>query len=182
MEQLEFYIYESELWCKYADGRNEVVTENDTNLIESLLGMIREHYPVAYKALEKEYQKSAANVPYYQYLIIRRFSKCNFGKLDTTKLDVASGRFNFEKVDCPMRGECKLEGVVCFPKFNTRLSEAELRVMRLVYDGVGNEEIAERLYLSPHTIKNHIKSVYAKLGIHEKSEFIRYANKNDLFQ
>ena len=81
-----------------------------------------------------------------------------------------------------MRGECKLESIVCFPKFNTRLSEAELRVMHLVYDGVGNDEIAERLYLSPHTVKNHIKSVYAKLGIHEKSEFIRYANKNDLFQ
>lgn len=182
MEQLEFYIYESELWCKYADGRNEVVTENDTKLIQSMLGMIREHYPAAYKALEKEYQKSAANVPYYQYLIVRRFCKCNFGKLDTTRLDAACGKFNFEKVDCPMRGECRFENVVCFPKFNTRLSDAELRVMRLVYEGVGNEEIAERLYLSPHTIKNHIKSVYAKLGIHEKSEFIQYANKNDLFQ
>jgi len=30
-------------------------------------------------------------------------------------------------------------------------------------------------------VKNHIKSVYRKLGIHEKSEFIRYANKNNLF-
>mgnify|MGYP002623165904 CR=1 FL=1 len=182
MEQLEFYIYEQELWCKYADGRNEVVTENDTELIQNLLELIREHYPEAYKALQREYQKSAGNVRYYQYLIVRRFCKCNFGKLDTTKLDVeVSGRFNFEKVDCPLRGECKWEGVICFPTFNTRLSDAELRVMRLVYEGMSKEDIAERLYISPNTVKNHIKSVYCKLGIHEKSDFIQYANRNNLF-
>ena len=182
MEQLEFYIYEQDLWCKYADGRNEVVTEDNTELIQRLLELIREHYPDAYKALQREYQKSASNVRYYQYLIVRRFCKCNFGKLDTTKLDVeAFGRFNFEKVDCPLRGECKFEGVVCFPTFNTRLSDAELRVMKLVYEGMSKEEIAEQLYCSPHTVKNHIKSVYCKLGIHEKSEFIQYANRNNLF-
>ena len=182
MGELEFYIYEQELWCKYADGRNEIVTEHSTETIQHLIGIISEHYPDAYKALQKEYQKSAYNVKYYQYLIVRRFCKCNFGKLDTTKFDVdENGGFNFEKVDCPLRGECKFDGVVCIPKFNTRLSDAELRVMRLVYDGLNKDDIAERLYISPNTVKNHIKSVYCKLGIHEKSEFIQYANKNHLF-
>ena len=106
MEKLEFYIYENELWCKYADGRNKAVTESDTELLQMMLGLIRDHYPAAYKALEKEYQKSASNSNYYQFLIVRRFCKCNFGKLDTTKMDVEhSGRFNFEKVECPLRGE-----------------------------------------------------------------------------
>jgi DNA-binding CsgD family transcriptional regulator len=182
MEQLEFYIYEQELWCRRADGRNEVVTEHDTELVQPLLERIREQYPEAYKALEKEYQKVSIYVPRYQFLIVRRFCKCNFGRLDTTKMDVdGSGAFNFEKVECPLRGECRYEGKICFPKFNTRLSDAELRVMRLVYDGVSKDDIAERLYLSPNTVKNHIKSVYCKLGIHEKSEFIQYANRNHLF-
>lgn len=182
MEKLEFYIYENELWCKYADGRNEQVTESDTELIGEMLGLIKDHYPTAYKALEKEYQKSAANPRYFQWLIVRRFCKCNFGKLDTTKLDMEdSGRLNFEKVECPLRGECKFEGVICFPTFNTKLSEAEMRVMRLVYNGASKEDIAELLYLSPNTVKNHIKSVYCKLGIHEKAEFIQYANRNHLF-
>jgi hypothetical protein len=57
-----------------------------------------------------------------------------------------------------------------------------MRVMQLVYEGFNNEDIAERLYLSPHTVKNHIKSVYLKLDIHEKSEFIQYAHKNNLFK
>ena len=56
-----------------------------------------------------------------------------------------------------------------------------MRVMKLVYDGKSNDDIADSLYLSPHTVKNHIKSVYRKLCIHEKSEFIRYAHNNNLF-
>ena len=53
--------------------------------------------------------------------------------------------------------------------------------IKVVYEGISNDEIAERLYISPHTVKNHIKSVYLKLGIHEKSEFIQYAHNNNLF-
>ena len=182
MVGLEFYIFEGELWCKSDDGRNQIVDECQTELIKSMLDEIRECYPLAYKALTKEYEKSSINVPYYQYLIVRRFCKCNFGKLDGTKPDIdRSGRFNFEKVDCPLRGECRFEGVICSPKFNSKLSDVELRVMKLIYQGASKEEIAEQLYISPYTVKNHIKSAYLKLGIHEKSEFIRYANENNMF-
>lgn len=182
MDGIEFYIVNDELWINSDDGRSWQVTENDTEFVQTLLSIIREQYPEASKALMKEYQKSAVNPCYFQFLVVRRFCRCNFGELDTTKLDIEkAGRFNFEKVKCPLRGECKFEGVVCMPKFNSNLSEAELRVMRLVYDGKDKDEIAEHLFLSPHTVKNHIKSAYCKLGIHEKSEFIKYANVHNLF-
>lgn len=182
MGGLEFYIFEDELWCKYDNGKNQVVDENQTELIKSILCDIRECYPSAYKALMSEYQNSSLNVPYFQYLIVKRFCKCNFGKLDGTKSDIdRSGRFNFEKVECPLRGECKFEGIICCPKFNSKLSDAELRVMKLIYYGASKDEVAEQLYISPNTVKNHIKSVYLKLGIHEKSDFIRYAESNNLF-
>ena len=182
MINLEFYLLEDELWCLYPDGRNEQVTEKNTSLIMEVLSSIREFFPEAYASLSKWYQRSANNIPHYQFLIVNRFCRCNWGLLDTTKKDIdGRGIFNFERVLCPMRGECPYENIVCNPKFNSKLSDAELRVMKLVYEGCGNEEIAERLYLSPHTVKNHIKSVYLKLGIHEKSEFISYAHNNNLF-
>ena len=179
--KIEFYIYNDELWYITAEGQNRKLTERDTEIISDLLTMIAEMYPTAYAALQEEYSRSATNAPYYQYLMVRRFCKCNLGKLDSTKIDLVNGLLNFERVTCPLRGECKREGVICCPKFNSKLSEAELRVMRLVYDGLEKDEIAARLFLSPHTIKNHVKSVYAKLGIHEKSEFIKYASENNLF-
>lgn len=56
-----------------------------------------------------------------------------------------------------------------------------MRVLKLWYDGYSKEEIAERLYLSVHTINNHIRNAYTRLGIHEKAEFFRYAEQNHLF-
>lgn len=177
---IEFYTIDGEVWYLTSDGRNERLEEGDA-IISTLIEYIMECYPEAYKELAKTYSKSAMNVNYYRFLIARRFCKCNFGKLDTTEIDCRNLSFRFEKVSCPLRGECPLEGKVCMPKFNSQLSKKELEVMRLVYEGCSNDEVAERLYLSPFTVKNHIKSVYAKLGIHEKSEFIQYANKNKVF-
>ena len=181
MKGVEFYIFNKELWC-ICDGENKVVSETDTVLIGMMLQKIMQLYPSAYSALSSEYNKSSINVPYYQYLIVRRFCKCNFGTLDNTKYDIdLSGNFNFEFVACPLRGECKHEGVICCPKLNTKLSDAELRVMKLLYEGVTTQEVASMLYLSPETVKSHYKSVYRKLRLNGLSDFINYANKNNLF-
>lgn len=182
LEEIEFYVIGEDVWYLTSDGCNQKMDEKSQDVIRIIIDRIVECYPEAFKALEEWYSKASANVRYFRYLIAKRFVKCNFGKLDTTNQDFKISGFQFEKIDCPMRGECKLEGIVCMPKFNSSLSEAELRVMRLVNDGHDKEYIAERLYLSVNTVKNHIKSVYAKLGIHEKSEFIKYAERNSLFK
>ena len=49
MEDLEFYILDNELWCLFSDGRNEQVTEHNTELVREILSKIREFYPEAYK-------------------------------------------------------------------------------------------------------------------------------------
>lgn len=181
MNNIEFYIYEDNLWYLTDDGESGIITE-DNDIIPYIIDIIRVRYPNAYDALKKEYSKSSLNPGYYNYLIARRFCKCNFGELDASKKDVNRfGEFSFEKVKCPLRGECKLEGICCSPKFNSTLSPAENRVGELMYKGLSTEEISEALYLSQNTVKNHYKSIYLKLGIHEKSEFIRYAQKNKLY-
>lgn len=181
MKTIEFYIFNKELWY-ISNGENKIVSEKDTELIGSILEKIMQLYPDAYNALSNEYKRSAANVPYYQYLMVKRFCKCNFGNLDNTKCDIdILGNFNFECVSCPLRGECINEGVICNPKLNTKLSEAELRVMRLLYDGVSATEAASILYLSPDTIKKHYKSVYKKLNVPSLAEFVKYADRNNLF-
>ena len=182
MEGMEFYTIDGEVWYITSEGRNERLDEGNEEVITMLIDRMMECYPDAYEALSEYYSKQAMNVSLYRFLIARRFCKCNFGKLDTAEIDCkAIQSFSFEKVQCPLRGECPFEGKVCMPKFNTALSKKELEVMRLIYEGCSNEQVADRLYLSPFTVKNHIKSVYSKLGIHEKSEFIQYANKNSLF-
>lgn len=183
MGRIEFYIYEDELWCKTSDGKNYAVDESNTDVVSYILNKVRVCYPKAYAALEKCYSKSSANARYYQYLMARRFCKCNFSPLDPTSYDMdsQSERVNFEKVPCPLRGECSYEGCICSPQFDRNLSKAELRVMRLLYDGMNKEEIGEALYVSPGTVKNQIKSAYLKLGVHSRAEFVKYANDHNMF-
>lgn len=183
MGAIEFYMYDGKLWAILDNGVNKVVTENDNDLVGYILGIIMERYPDAYKALSECYASASLNVPYYQYLMVRRFCKCNFGTLENTNSDIdVNGKMNFEFITCPLRGECPYECRICSPKMECKISDAEMRVMELVYQGLHTDEIASRVFLSPNTVKNHIKSVYAKLDIHNRSEFIKYAKENKLFQ
>jgi LuxR family maltose regulon positive regulatory protein len=45
------------------------------------------------------------------------------------------------------------------------LSARELEVLLLIAEGLANQEIAARLYLSLHTVKSHAHTIYAKLGV-----------------
>jgi LuxR family maltose regulon positive regulatory protein len=50
------------------------------------------------------------------------------------------------------------------------LSERELEVLQLIAEGLTNQEIADRLYLSLHTIKIHARNIYAKLGVKNRTQ------------
>lgn len=178
----EFFTVNDKAYVMYEDTLVEEVTEKSHELIDSILDKAENFYPEAHQALKEWYKKSMLNLPYAKFLMAQRFIKCNFGELDTTEDDVTrEGTFNFETVSCPMRGECKYEGIVCKPLFNSRLSKAELRVMELYYKNEKIDKIADFLYLSGNTVRNHIKSSFAKLGVHTQGEFISYANRNHLF-
>jgi DNA-binding NarL/FixJ family response regulator len=58
-----------------------------------------------------------------------------------------------------------------------RLSPREREVMVLIAAGSTNREIAERLYLSPHTIKEHTSSIYRKLEVRNRAEAVRRAQR-----
>lgn len=55
------------------------------------------------------------------------------------------------------------------------LSEREREVVALLAQGLGNKEIAQRLYLSVRTVEGHLANVYSKLGIHSRTEAALYA-------
>jgi len=50
-----------------------------------------------------------------------------------------------------------------------RLTPREREIMDLVAEGRTNAEIAERLWVSPATVRKHLENVYAKLGVHTRT-------------
>lgn len=52
------------------------------------------------------------------------------------------------------------------------LSEREREVLRLIAEGLSNQELAARLHLSPHTIKVHTRNIYRKLGVTSRTQAV----------
>jgi DNA-binding NarL/FixJ family response regulator len=57
------------------------------------------------------------------------------------------------------------------------LSAREEEVLQLVADGLGTQEIAERMYISQKTVKNHLASVYEKLDARDRTQAVLMAVK-----
>jgi LuxR family maltose regulon positive regulatory protein len=55
------------------------------------------------------------------------------------------------------------------------LSERELEVLQLIAEGLTNQEIATRLYLSLNTVKVHSRTIYGKLGVHNRTQAVAKA-------
>lgn len=182
LANIEFFTHEREVWYRELDGPIHRLTEKDHDMVDAIVEHIEAFYPKAYAALADEYRSSVRNLNYFRFLIASRFVRCNFAPLDNVPDVSASGAFNFEYVQCPLRGECRLECVVCRPEFDHKLRPAELRVMQLRCSGASEDDIARQLFISPCTVHNHIANAYRRTGIHSLHEFVAYAAKHNLFR
>ena len=62
------------------------------------------------------------------------------------------------------------------------LSEREIEVLQLIAEGLTNREIANRLYLSPNTVKVHTRNIYGKLDAHHRTQAVAQAHRLGLLQ
>ena len=75
--------------------------------------------------------------------------------------------------------------IEAYAKMNGLLQEKELtgremEVCILVKDGIANQEISSRLFISPHTTKNHIKSIHKKLDVNTRAQLVAFLNQSPL--
>lgn len=61
-----------------------------------------------------------------------------------------------------------------------RLSNCEMNVLKLLVEGQSNAEIANALYLSPSTIKSHIKGIFNKFGVNNRVQAVVVALRHGL--
>ena len=60
------------------------------------------------------------------------------------------------------------------------MTTSELTVARLVAEGLTNREVAERLFVSPHTVNSHLRHVFTKLRINSRVELARRARDYEM--
>jgi DNA-binding CsgD family transcriptional regulator len=70
-----------------------------------------------------------------------------------------------------------------FTKSNRLIEKAgltwrEMEICCLIHDGLGRNEIAERLFISAHTVKTHLKKIHKKLEVNSRTQLVAYLNQH----
>ncbi|MGV9677679.1 response regulator [Nocardia sp. NPDC003482] len=73
-----------------------------------------------------------------------------------------------------------VSGLRVAPPPDIDLTDRELDVLRLMAAGHNNSEIAEALFIGVSTVKSHINSLFAKLGVRDRGQAIAYAHRAGL--
>ncbi|HOB40314.1 MAG: response regulator transcription factor [Limnochordia bacterium] len=62
------------------------------------------------------------------------------------------------------------------------LTPREREVLTLMAQGMSNGEIASALFISEHTVKNHVSNIYRKLGDNDRTRVALLAREQDLVE
>lgn len=182
---IEYYVSPDGVSINYqtSAGQFGQLTEKDCDKVDNLIEMISTRFLGCIERLEANYSKKITNKPskqvaFEKFRMARRFCKCNLAVIDHVPDIDDNGVMHLEKVYCPMRGECPDENIICNPKVNTGLHKRELEVVRLICDGLTDEQVSERLFISVFTAENHRKNILRKLNLHSKQEIVKWAYEN----
>jgi PAS domain S-box-containing protein len=66
------------------------------------------------------------------------------------------------------------------PEGNTTLTRREIEILHIIASGLSTKDTAERLHVSPATVRNHVQNILGKLGAHSRLEAVAYANRHRL--
>jgi two-component system response regulator DesR len=69
---------------------------------------------------------------------------------------------------------------LCRPPAQSSLSARQNEILQLLADGATNGEIADRLYLSRDTVKQHASALYRKLGARNRTHAVQTARHQGL--
>ena len=67
-------------------------------------------------------------------------------------------------------------------KVTSEFTEQEKSIIELCRDGLSYIQIADKLYISTHTVENHKTNIFSKLGINSTMEMLQFAMKNGIIR
>ncbi len=66
-------------------------------------------------------------------------------------------------------------------KSESNLSDREMHILQSLVDGLDHKEVAEKLFISPHTVRTHINNIYQKLHVNNRAQAVKLAIKKKWF-
>ena len=127
-----------------------------------------------------------ATVHHAWLLMLLARARCHRGRLHAAEADLAAARGELAELTDGGRIEALVDDVAGeLAAISARVgggevvdppSKAELAVLRLLETNLSSREIGERLHLSPNTVKSHLRALYRKLGVGNRSDAVARAD------
>ena len=109
---------------------------------------------------------------------------CDLQEIRDSVVETANGKKFFcgkiletIQVDSIDVNDIEFDELSCAP---VMISDRELEIIQLIAEGYTNNQIAEKLFLSNHTINTHRKNIMSKLGVKNTAGIVMYAVKTNL--
>ncbi|MNF72984.1 Transcriptional regulatory protein LiaR [compost metagenome] len=83
-------------------------------------------------------------------------------------------RLRQPNLNCRLQGEASVSAMAVDASL---LSGRELEVLDLIAQGNSNQQIAEQLFISLHTVKTHARRIHSKLGVERRTQAVAMAKK-----
>ena len=115
-------------------------------------------------------------------LLIKSIRKVNAGEIWLDSHTTAEVIRRFVSADEQLTGPPPQAPSSAAPRERERspLSQREREIVALVAQGFKNKEMAEKMFISEQTVKNHLHNIFDKLGVSDRLELALYAIHNNL--
>lgn len=88
--------------------------------------------------------------------------------------------YNGKSILAPEAAQALVKAATRPPKPGHDLTNRENEILRLIVSGMNNREIADHLTISQSTVKNHVTSIFMKLGVSSRAEAVALAVHHQL--
>ncbi|HEY6960055.1 MAG TPA: response regulator transcription factor [Candidatus Limnocylindria bacterium] len=102
--------------------------------------------------------------------------------IDAIRQVSSGGAFIESQMLKGMLSEMKPSGTIAPTSAGKNLTKREREILSLVAEGMSNREIAEKLVLSPETVKSHVAAILEKLNVSDRTQAAIYAVRNGLVE
>ncbi len=173
-DNMEIFVYNDQAFVIYKGSRInfwDLPMEIIQNFLEEM-----ENNHQAVKALQKLGIKSVVKQ-------LEQYVKCNYGACDSAPdFDSGSGETNTEWWDCGNRGSCIVEGELCrkIKVGDLYITKREIDIIRLISDGLVLKQVADKLFISEHTVNTHRKNILYKIGGHSITDITNFAYQHNI--
>ncbi len=97
-----------------------------------------------------------------------------------------TGFLSLRRIDCNIfikriKRKVAFDANVCTSSMND-LTKREIEILKLASEGMSTNGIADKLSISPLTVRNHFKNIFSKLNVHSRSEATFLALRSNFFE